>query len=87
MLADFFTKPLQGALFRKFRKLILNLPDMMTSPQECVGTSGDEDRTRDSTQDVTETSEVDDAPDLNTEASSHRRTYSEVASGKRSKQQ
>ena len=26
MVADFFTKPLQGNLFRKFRALILNLP-------------------------------------------------------------
>jgi len=38
MLADFFTKPLQGALFRKFRKLILNLSDPADEPQECVGT-------------------------------------------------
>eukprot|EP00957_Ditylum_brightwellii_P212306 15367176-Ditylum_brightwellii.AAC.2 len=27
MVADFFTKPLQGALFRKFRALILNLDE------------------------------------------------------------
>ena len=27
MIADFFTKPLQGKLFRKFRKLIMNYPD------------------------------------------------------------
>jgi hypothetical protein len=54
MVADFFTKPLQGSLFRKLRKIILNLPDeyiMKTSDkndenkltnaaasQECVGT-------------------------------------------------
>ena len=25
MLADFFTKPLQGALFKKFRDLIMNI--------------------------------------------------------------
>ena len=43
MLADFFTKPLQGALFRKLRARILNLPDEagghMPAVQECVGTS------------------------------------------------
>ena len=27
MVADFFTKPLQGGLFRKFRAMILNLPE------------------------------------------------------------
>jgi hypothetical protein len=42
MVADFFTKPLQGSLFCKLRKIILNLPDdieldnIMVS-QECVG--------------------------------------------------
>jgi hypothetical protein len=42
MVADFFTKPLQGSLFRKLRAIILNLPnrpsgaDASTS-QECVG--------------------------------------------------
>ena len=43
MLADFFTKPLQGSLFRRMRQLILNLPEDGTTPtrmptsQECVG--------------------------------------------------
>ncbi len=41
MLADFFTKPLQGSLFRKFRALILNTGETITSTgigsQECVG--------------------------------------------------
>jgi hypothetical protein len=42
MVADFFTKPLQGSLFRKLRAIILNIPgrtlsaDASTS-QECVG--------------------------------------------------
>jgi len=27
MIADFFTKPLQGKLFVKFRKAIMNIPD------------------------------------------------------------
>ena len=43
MIADFFTKPLQGALFRKLRTLILNLPDNNVKPslvgQECVETN------------------------------------------------
>ena len=34
MLADFFTKPLQGELFRKFRAAILNLEN--GSPQESL---------------------------------------------------
>jgi len=42
MIGDFFTKPLQGAKFRKFLQLILNEPldvDLYnkTVPQECVG--------------------------------------------------
>jgi hypothetical protein len=49
MIADFFTKPLQGSLFRKFRAFIMNIRSAGTSPskyfkpegteaQECVGT-------------------------------------------------
>ena len=42
MLADFYTKPLQGRLFRKLRNFIMGLPpetEMNTEvpPQECVG--------------------------------------------------
>jgi hypothetical protein len=42
MVADFFTKPLQGSLFRKLRGIILNSPDRpqimgMSTSQECVG--------------------------------------------------
>ena len=44
MLADYFTKPLQGSLFRKFRNLILNVSpkdelNMGRGQQECVGTN------------------------------------------------
>ena len=52
MVADFFTKPLQGSKFRQFRDAILNVPQIMKSVttelvhviapvagQECVGTS------------------------------------------------
>ena len=39
MTADLFTKPLQGALFRKIQAWILNLPDLIDGvgmAQECV---------------------------------------------------
>ena len=44
MVADFFTKPLQGSLFRKLRKIILNLTEERvigdaTISQECVDTA------------------------------------------------
>ena len=42
MVADFFTKPLQGKSFIKFRAIIMNLPDDTTFnnaiSKECVGT-------------------------------------------------
>ena len=45
MLGDFFTKPLQGLLFRKFRAVLLGhtptlslSPSPPPSPEECVGT-------------------------------------------------
>ena len=59
MLGNFFTKPLQGALFCKLRKSIMGLPDDKSSPrdaietkkevsfvnaQECVGTNGSSTR-------------------------------------------
>ena len=42
MIADFFTKPLQGATFRKLLKLVLNLSDdeIDQPPQECVEEAG-----------------------------------------------
>ena len=46
MLADYFSKPLQGSLFRKFRNLILNVgtKDELTvghGEQECVGANSE----------------------------------------------
>jgi hypothetical protein len=45
MVADFFTKPLQGSKFQRFRAIILNLPAVIAEPsvidstrKECVGT-------------------------------------------------
>ena len=40
MIADFFTKPLQGSKFYKFRSKIMNCPgpgSWSDQPQECVG--------------------------------------------------
>ena len=40
MIGDFFTKPLQGALFIKFRNIIMNIKEKDCTPirpQECVG--------------------------------------------------
>ena len=44
MIADYFTKPLQGSPFRKLLKKILNISDDIidSSPQECVGEHNDE---------------------------------------------
>jgi hypothetical protein len=41
MIADFFTKPLQGSKYRRFRNLILNLGshDIVDTCKECVETS------------------------------------------------
>ena len=41
MISDFYTKPLQGSQFRKFRDFILNIDHdkRPVGPQECVGTS------------------------------------------------
>ena len=45
MVADFFTKPLQGSLFKRLRALIMNLHQEVAlevttdRPQECVRTS------------------------------------------------
>ena len=39
MIADYFTKPLQGSLFKTFRELMLNVSagSTPTDPKECVG--------------------------------------------------
>lgn len=42
MLADFFTKPLQGSVFRRFRNIIMNIQndqpnETVDGSQECVG--------------------------------------------------
>ena len=50
---DFFTKPLQGAKFRKFQQVVLNLPsetmsnNRSTAAQECVGKRSYADVVRD----------------------------------------
>ena len=47
MLADYFSKPLQASLFRKFRNLILNISPkdelkVWPGEQECVGTNSED---------------------------------------------
>lgn len=68
MLADFFTKPLQGAKFWMMRPAIMNLPidAMMSTLKECVGNTGTAaDRAFD-------TSESDEHPDTHM---SHKKVY------------
>ena len=48
MLADYFTKPLQGSLFRRFREVIMGwnhidtLKTFLKSTKECVGNGGND---------------------------------------------
>ena len=44
MMADYFTKPLQGMKFQKFQSMIMNHQDWALElvPQECVGASPDD---------------------------------------------
>ena len=50
MVADYFTKPLQGTKFRKFRAMIMNYQDSALAfmSQECVGASPPEVNPEDS---------------------------------------
>ena len=50
MVSDFYTKPLQGSQFRKFRDFILNIDhdERLVGPQECAGTSGTSSATTES---------------------------------------
>ena len=52
MVADFFTKPLQGAAFKKMLKTIMNIDDdlIVSSPQECVGNEENAHHTTDGSQ-------------------------------------
>ena len=71
MLADYFSKPLQGSLFRKFRNLILNVDPMdalMVRPgeQECVGTNNEDSIvTTSSRQSVASTVGIPQGPTVN----------------------
>ena len=75
MISDFFTKPLQGSQFRKFRAFILNLDhdDRPVGPQECVETSSATTESRVESED----SSVCPAPG----ASSSARSYAAVVAG------
>ncbi|KAG7341367.1 hypothetical protein IV203_023318 [Nitzschia inconspicua] len=73
MIADYFTKPLQGLLFRKMLKQILNIDDSLidSSPQECVGY--DDEELIQGSQGVTDqsrTRQADSTPQGNIEESS-----------------
>ena len=76
MISDFFTKPLQGSQFRKFRAFILNIDHDVqpVGPQECVGTPSATTESRVESDDST----VCPAP----AASSTARSYAAVVAGK-----
>ena len=78
MISDFFTKPLQGSQFRKFRAFILNIDHdaRPVGPQECVGTSS---ATRESRVESDEPNDSSVCPAL--AASSTARSYAAVVAG------
>jgi hypothetical protein len=64
MIADFFTKPLQGSAFKKMLKLIMNMSDDLLfapSPQGCVENT----QAPDDGQTETKKIEVEDPPPIN----------------------
>ena len=70
MLADYFSKPLQGSLFRKFRNLILNIDstvELKVRPgeQECVGANSGDDNTTPSKQSVATVDVIPQGPTIN----------------------
>ncbi|KAG7363646.1 reverse transcriptase RNA-dependent DNA polymerase [Nitzschia inconspicua] len=79
MIADYFTKPLQGLLFRKMLKQILNIDDSLidSSPQECVGIQGSQGVTGQS-----RTRQADSTPQGNIEESSSNSAESAETSSK-----
>ena len=70
MLADYFSKPLQGSLFRKFSNLILNISstdELKVQPgeQECVGTNSKDDNATSSKQLVATADGIPQGPTIN----------------------
>jgi hypothetical protein len=78
MLADFFTKPLQGSLFRKFRDAVMGYTHIdslrMTTEQSMEQERvGQENKVKDSS------SSIDDASVKNTSVRNGQLTYADVA--------
>ena len=70
MLADYFSKPLQGSLFRKFRYLILNISStdelkVRAGEQECVGANSEDDNATPSKQSVASAYAIPQGPTIN----------------------
>ena len=85
MLADYFSKPLQGSLFRKFRNLILNVnpkDELNTGhgEQECVGPTNSEDANADTSQAVAVAGGIPQGPTF----IQARRSYADVVQDNRS---
>ena len=92
MLADYFSKPLQGSLFRKFRDLILNVGPMdgltdRPEKQECVGANNEDSNTTTSKQSVASIVGIPQGPTINLIAGHDQkaqRSYADVVSDNRS---
>ena len=92
MLADYFSKPLQGSLFRKFRDLILNVGPMdgltdRPGKQECVGANNEDSNTTTSKQSVASIVGIPQGPTVNLIAGHDQkaqRSYADVVSDNRS---
>ena len=70
MLADYFSKPLQGSLFRKFRNLFLNINStddlkVRAGEQECVGANSEDDNATPSKQSVATVDVIPQGPTSN----------------------
>ena len=96
MLADYFSKPLQGSLFRKFRDLILNVGSMdgltdRPRKQECVGANNEDSDSTTLKQSVASVIGIPQGPTVNLIAGHDQnadqkaqRSYADVVSDNRS---
>ena len=78
MIADFFTKPLQGALFRKFRDIVLGYKHISTLNQDDEESSSQE-RVREGVSGET-VKRSDDGPSVVSKANGHV-SYAEIVEG------
>ena len=71
MLADYFTKPLQGSAFQKFRNLIMNyymndpIPSVTQDPRSVLGNK-DANEGKDNPKDTKDTGSKESGPDWTT---------------------